>query len=237
MTDKSFIRFGGFAGILLALTSWASVVAYLIFVPAAQQLTASNVQALLESLAQNSFGIQLFYGLYALIAVWAVVGIVALYYRLRAAGEAWAFFAMLIGVSASFLTIVSALQQLAFFRYLAAVYPTAQGAALFAYAAPVPLNPLNATTQGLTAPWFLISAILMLRTDLPKPLAYLGLVAFADLAIGFLASLFGLSLVAGGTAFIAGAVGGPVFWLWLGLLLRRGAESTRVQLTAPAPAE
>ena len=236
MTDQSFIRFGGLAGILLALTSWASVAAYFAFVPTAQQLPATNPTAFLDSLAQNSFGTQLFYGLYALIAAWAVVGIVAMYYRVRGTAEPWAFFAMLIGLSGSFLTIVNGIQQLAFFRYLAAVYPTAQDFGRLAFASPAPLNPLNLTTQGLTAPWFLIMGVLMLRSDFPKLLAYLGFVAFADLAAGFIASLLGLGLVANGTALIAGAVGGPVFWLWLGWRLWRETEPARVKMTAPAHA-
>lgn len=61
----------------------------------------------------------------------------------------------------------------------------------------------------------------MLRTNLPKLLAYLGFVAFADLVVGFVASILDVQLVTTATAVIAGAVGGPVFWFWLGVLLRR----------------
>lgn len=89
------------------------------------------------------------------------------------------------------------------------------------YAAPAPLNPLNAITMGLTAPWFLIISILMLKTNLPRLLAYLGFVAFADLVVGFVASLADVQPVTIAAAVIAGAVGGPVFWLWLGVLLRQ----------------
>jgi hypothetical protein len=37
------------------------------------------------------------------------------------------------------------------------------------------------------------------------------------------AAAAGVSLVALGTGLIAGAVGGPIFWLWLGVLLQRDA--------------
>ncbi len=82
---------------------------------------------------------------------------------------------------------------------------------LAALPTPAPLNPLNAITAGLTAPWFLIISILMLRSDFPKLLGYLG----------FIASLIGIDALAMLTAIIAGAVGGPVFWLWLGSILWR----------------
>jgi hypothetical protein len=41
--------------------------------------------------------------------------------------------------------------------------------------------------------------------------------------VGFLAALFGFAPLAIIAALVAGAVGGPVFWLWLGLILRRQA--------------
>ena len=56
-----------------------------------------------------------------------------------------------------------------------------------------------------------------------KLLGVLGLVAFADLFVGFVASIAGIGPLALITALIAGAVGGPLFWLWLGLYLWREA--------------
>jgi hypothetical protein len=221
MKSTSFVRFGGLAGILLALTSWATVAVYYLFVPAAQHLPVADVQAFLQSLAQSSGGTQLYYGLYALIAVWAFVGTAATYYRMRAVDEEWAFFATLVGLIGAFLTALNGLQQVAQHRYLAALYPTANDMAVALYGAPAPLNPLNAVTMGLTAPWFLIISLLMLRTAMPKLLAYLGFVAVADLIVGFIASLAGVQLLVVLRALIAGAVGGPIFWLWLGILLRR----------------
>lgn len=223
MNDRSFVRFGGLAGILLALTSWTTVAVYYTLVPPAQRVPVTNPVDYLASLAQNSFGTQLYYGLYALIAVWAFVGIVAMYFRVRSTGEAWAFFATLLGAIAGFATILNALQQLANARYLASLYPSAKDFALAAFSTPAPINPVGAVTFGLTAPWFLIVSLLMLKRDFPKLLAYLGFVAFADLAVGFVASLANIAGLDVLTAVIAGAVGGPIFWLWLGVILWRDA--------------
>src|SRR6266511_3064759 len=82
--DRSFVRFGGLAAILLALTSWAAVLAF-----------ATLVQP-----GDSAVGLQIFQFLYALVAFWALFAIVAVYYRVRPVGEAWAFFATLIGVAA-----------------------------------------------------------------------------------------------------------------------------------------
>ncbi len=225
MTDRSLIRFGGLAGILLALTSWLAVVVYYTLVPAAQRLPIDDAGAYLASLSQSSTGAQLFNGLYALIAFWSFAGTVAVYVRLRQTGEGWALFATLIGSMTAILTIVGSLQQLANLRYLAALFPIMPEFATAAMSAPAPLDSINIVSAGLVAPWFLIISLLMLKADFPRLLVYLGLVAFADLAVGFLAALFGFASLAVVTALIAGVVGGPIFWLWLGVILRRQAAT------------
>jgi hypothetical protein len=49
----------------------------------------------------------------------------------------------------------------------------------------------------------------------------LGFVAVADLFVGFIASLGSAAEVVTLAGLVAGAVGGPIYWLWLGLRLRR----------------
>jgi hypothetical protein len=224
LTNSSFVRLGGLAGILLAGTSLVSVAAFYALVPTAQRLPVTDVDAYLASLVHNPTGTLLFNGLYALIAFWAVIGLPAVYYRVRAAGEAWAFFATLVGEIAAVGTLVNALYQLALLRFLAALTPHAADLARALFQAPSAANPLGVMTFGLTAIWFLVSARLLLGTDLPRLLALLGVVAFIDLAVGFIASVANAQVVATYAALIAGAVGGPAFWLWLGLLLYRDAK-------------
>ena len=223
LSNASFVRFGGVAGILLAVTSLVSVAEYYALVPAAQQLPVTDVAAYLTSLSQQATGTLLFSGLYALIAFWAVIGIPAVYYRLRGAGEAWAFCATLIGEIAAVGTVVQALAQMAQLRFLAGLPADSADLARVLYQAPSSVNPFGVLTFGLTGVWFLLVTLLMLRTGLPRLLAVLGVVAFVDLAVGFIASLAGAATVANYAALIAGAVGGPAFWLWLGILLYRDA--------------
>jgi hypothetical protein len=223
ISDHSFLRFGGLAGILLALTSWSSVIVYYALVPKDQQLPVANQATFLASLVKDPTGTELFYGLYALIAFWALIGIAAVYYRVRAVGEAWTFFATLVGVIAAVGTIANALYQVANYRFLAAGSSDAFAQAIGVFSAQPPINPFGIMTFGLTGFWFLIISILMLKTNLPKLLAYLGFVAVADLFFGFIVSLLGLNDLTTYAGVIAGAVGGPIFWLWLGILLWRKA--------------
>lgn len=195
MDDRSFFRFGGLAAILLALTSWAAVLAY-----------AALVQP-----GDSSLGLQIFQFLYALIAFWALFAIVAVYYRMRSVGEAWASFATLVGVVASASTMVAAMYEVANLRRnppLIGVSPT---------------NPLGIMSFGLTALWFLVANLLLVRTRTPRVLVALGFVAAADLFAGFVAGLSENGGVVYLASLIAGAIGGPIYWLWLGRLLRRDA--------------
>jgi hypothetical protein len=193
--DRSFVRFGGLAGILLALTSWAAVLAY-----------ATLVQP-----GDANLGMQVFQFLYALTAFWALFAIVAVYYRVRTVGEAWALFATLVGVAASVGTMAAAMYEVANLRQ----NPPVVGVS--------PTNPLGVMSFGLTGLWFLIANLLLWRTRTPRPLVLLGFVAAADLFIGFVAALSANGGFVYLASLIAGALGGPVYWLWLGRRLRRDA--------------
>ena len=69
----------------------------------------------------------------------------------------------------------------------------------------------------------MVANILLFRAGFPRLLIALGFVAVADLFAGFVASLGEQTQLATYAGIIAGAVGGPLYWLWLGVLLRRRA--------------
>ena len=200
MSDRSFVRFGGLAGILLALTSWSAVAAY---------YTVAKAGA-------DPIGLQVFQLLYGLIAFWALFGIVAVYWVVRPEGEAWSFFATLIGVGASLGTITSSFYGAAVIREVTA-RPELQTPAA------TPTDPLSVMTFALTGLWFLIANLLLRKAAFPRLLVALGFISFADLFVGFFAALSGNASVLTYAGIIAGAVGGPLYWLWLGILLRRRA--------------
>ena len=205
VSDRSFVRFGGLAGILLAITAWAAVVSYYTVAGAGTDIV----------------GMQVFQFLYALIALWAMFGIVAVYWVIRTQAEAWSFFATLIGVVASFGTMTASLYPIAVARaQLAIPIP----------AAPVPqppavaaTDPLSLATFALTGLWFLIANVLLGRAGFPRLLVVLGFIAAADLFLGFLATLSARADLATYAGIVAGAVGGPLYWFWLGIVIRRRA--------------
>jgi hypothetical protein len=223
LSERSFIRLGGLAGILLAFGSLTAVAIYYTLVPAAQHMPITDANGYLASLAQDPTGTLLFQGGYAFIAFCALVGIIATYFRVRQLGEAWALFATLIGAIAAAATVLSSVYQFANLQYLAA-HPALGQQAAATFDAPSPVNPLGVMGFALTAIWFLVIGLFFLRgVNQPRLLGVLALVAFADLIVGFVASVVGISSLMLGAALIAGAVGGPLFWLWQGLRLWRAA--------------
>jgi hypothetical protein len=223
LSERSFVRLGGLAGVLLALGSLAAVAIYYTLVPTAQRLPITDANAYLASLAQEPTGTLLFQGVYAFLALCALVGIIATYYHIRQLGEAWAFFATLVGAIAAAGTVLSSVYQFANLQYLAA-HPAIGQQTAATFDAPTPVNPLGVMGFGLTAIWFLVIGLFFLRgANQPWLLGVLALVAFADLIAGFVASAAGIGPVMLGAALIAGAVGGPIFWLWQGLRLWRDA--------------
>jgi hypothetical protein len=200
VSDRSFVRFGGLAGVLLALTSWAAVAAYYSIARGGEDIV----------------GLQVFQLLYALIAFWSLFGIVAVYWVVRQYGEAWSLFATLVGVGAALGTITSQLYGVALIRELITRPDLAAPNATSS-------DPLNVMTFALTGLWFLIANPLLSRAGFPRLLVILGFVAVAVLFAGFVAALSGDAQLVNYAGIVAGAVGGPLYWLWLGILLRRRA--------------
>ena len=218
-SDQSFIRFGGLAGLLLAVTAWVGVLVYAALVPDYQHWPITDFDAYLYSLGIDPRGTLIFNLLYALLGFWALIGVVASYFRLRASGEAWAVFTTLVGVLAAVGMMSNGLYQVGLLRFLGNYDAKNPPILVDLLQAPPPMNPYGLITFALPGLWFLGVATLMLRTNLPKLLAVLGWIVAAVLFFGFLATLAEDPISPVYAAFIAGGVGGPTFWLWFGILL------------------
>lgn len=235
MNDRSFMRLGGILGILIAVDSLLAVLVYFLLVPAAQRLIPfQGADAFLASLAANPGALQLYSFLYALLPVLNLLPITAVYFRLRHTSETWSLFALLLGMIGAFFWMVYGFQQMEQYRYLAALYPTNPTLATALFDAPQILNPFNGVAGGFISFWFLLTGLLLLKTDASKLLAAVAFIAFADLFVGFIAPLAGLPEVANYTAGIAGAVGGPLFWILAGLDLLKHSEPAAQNQVSPA---
>lgn len=232
ISNQSFSRMGGLAGILLAFTSWGSILLYFALVPEAQQLPIKDFDAYLLSLGFDPRGTLIFDLLYGLLGFWALIGVIASYYRVRAAGEAWAFFATLVGILAAVGTMANGLYQVALLRFLGTFDAKNPTILVDLLQTQPPTNPYGLVTFALTGLWFLVIAIVMLRANLPRLLVVLGWVLAAVFFFGFIATLAEDKVTPVYVMAIAGGVGGPIFWLWYGILLLQYKAPSRED---PAP--
>ena len=84
-----------------------------------------------------------------------------------------------------------------------------------------PVDPLHVVTVGLTGLWLLVTNGILWRAPFPKQLVLLGFVAALDLFAGFVGALAGNTGLVAVAGLVAGAVAGPLYSLWLGVVLRR----------------
>ncbi len=235
MNERSFMRLGGVLGILIAIDALLAVAVYFLLVPSPQRLLPfQGADAFLGSLASDSAALQLYYLLYAFNPVLNLLPIMAIYFRVRHTSEAWSLFALFVGMIGAFFWMVFGFQQMEQFRYLASLYPQNPDLAVALFNAPQTLNPFNGVAGGFISIWFLLTGLMFLKTDANKLLPIVAFIAFADLLAGFVAPVLGFPQISLFTAGIAGAIGGPAFWLLAGLdLLKHAGTETHPQ-GAPA---
>lgn len=229
MNDRSFMRTGAWLSFAIAVDALLAVAVYFTMVPVAQRLIPfAGAEAFLASLAQDASALQMYYFLYALNPVLTLLPVMAVYFRLRHTAETWSLFALFIGMIGGFLWMLFGFQQLEQFRFLSGLYSVNPQAALLQFSSPQILNPFNAIAGGFISIWFLLTGMMLLKANANKLLVLVAFIAFADLLAGFLAPLAGFPEIARYTAGIAGAVGGPLFWILMGLdLLKHSAPVTQ----------
>lgn len=238
MSNRSYVQFGGLAALLITLTAWMAVALYFALVPAAEQRPIADAGAFLTSFAANPAPTTWFIILQAVNAFASLFAVVAVYYRLRHVGEAWALVGAILGAITAVVWMYALAHNLEQTQFAAMLYNAGQTeTALLAFDAPSAINPYLLSTSGLASIWFLITGLLILNSRWPRLLGILALVAFFDLLAGFIGAAIGNEMISTLTAVVAGAVGGPVFWLWMGLLLlRTDASDVEARELRPAHA-
>ena len=201
MRRASFESFGGLCSILAGSAGLLYAVSFLVVArvaPEAGRLWSA-----------------LFLMLGGLLATGALV---ALYDRLRAAGEAAALWALLLGIAGVMGAAIHGGYDLA-----AAVHPAQAGASTDA---PSQIDPRGLLTFGVTGVALVVLGRLVSSggSGLPRSLGSLGYLQGAMLIVLYLGRLIILTpthplIVA--LAVLSGFITGPAWYIWLGLALRR----------------
>jgi hypothetical protein len=194
--NGSFSRFGGLSAMIVGVFSILYAVFYLVI---ARQ--AAYVGTLGSWLILGASGI------------FTSAAFVALYQRVRSADEGFSLWALLLGVLASFATLVHGIYE----AQLMTNTGTAQQL-------PSEVDPAGLATFAVTGLATFVFGWLIARSGvLPRRLGQLGMLNAVLLVVLFLATFAGsqtLILLSGG---LTSLIAGPIWWIWLGSQLRKGA--------------
>jgi hypothetical protein len=200
--NDSFSRFGGISAILVGVLSLLYAVFYLVISRQAETLGLLGSWLILGA-----------------SGIFSSAAYVALYRHLRNEDEGFALWGMILGVAASFATLLHGGYE--------ALLLTSAGTAVSTQQLPSQVDPAGLATffvVGLAA--FIFSRIIVRSAALPKNLGYLGLFNAVLLIILFFASAGGvqtLILISGG---LTSVIIGPIWWIWLGTQLRQTERRT-----------
>lgn len=225
-TPDDVRRFGGLAAIATGLAYLAAGATYLLL--PADQRPGSTLDALLTSMARDPTGLVAQYWALALVGVFGLGAVPIVTRAIRPADDGqsrWAAALAMLGFAVAVVMFV---------RYTHAQPIRARAyvdgdasvrAAIEASQTAFNLDPQGWLQFGMVGLWVLVMSVDALRSGaLPRPLGWLGLavaVLYWLVVAGFVLPapmLITIAAVAGGTLL------GPLWWIWLGLALRRPAR-------------
>jgi Domain of unknown function (DUF4386) len=238
MKDSSLARAGGLAGFTVGALSILYAVFYLFVTPAEQR--GADLAAFYSSFAANPTGRQLANLCFVLTGVLGPFVITAVSERLRGQSEGWARWALVVGTIAIVATGLHGFYNLIATPIQADLYNNGDAATRAAIAvvrsAPLPTDPVEFFTFGVTGLWSLVVGLLILRgADFPRSIGYIALAAGVDTLLLFVADVAGagtLVLVTGG---LASLILGPAMWVGFGRVLMRDASASAPVRAVGAP--
>jgi uncharacterized protein DUF4386 len=238
MKDSSLARVGGLAGFAIGALSILYAVFYLFITPAEQR--GADLAAFYSSFAANPTGRQLANLCFVLSGVLGLFAIAAVSERLRGQSEGWARWALVVGALATVATGLHGFYNLIVTPIQADLYNNGdaaiRAAITVARSAPLPIDPVEFFTFGVTGLWALVVGLLILRgADFPRSIGYIALVAGVDMLLLFAADVAGagtLVLVTGG---LASLILGPAMWVGFGRVLLRSAGASAPVQAVGAP--
>jgi hypothetical protein len=226
MKQNQLIRFGGTFAILLGIAKLFSSAIYLFLSP---DLRAEVPAAtFLPAFAQNSSSLLTFFWIEALVGFLGVAVVPAFSALVQNEQEGWVRWTSNLATAGFVVTAVGYTLSIAKLPGIAAAFtagdPSTQAALAAVWKSSIDLFGLWG--YGAVGLWVLVINILLLRqSKFPQFLPYLGIL----LAILFLLVPFGtilknqtILLLAAG----AGAIAGPIWWIWSGLNLRNNSASS-----------
>ena len=225
MKDNSLSKLGGICSILLGISYILVAVIYVVM-PAEQQDAAGIAPgAFLESLAQNPT-LYIVGGLvFALGSLLGIAAVPAISESLRSVNQGWVRWTSTLAILGFAVNSIDSFRRMALDPARATAYVKGDAAIKAALTVPGALPALDPNAWlrlGAVGLWVLVVCLLALRSGTwPRPLAYLGIavtiVYWLIVASNYLQIQLFTAIIAGvGLVILA-----PIWYIWLGLRLRK----------------
>jgi hypothetical protein len=225
MTNRGLTGLGGACAILSGALLPLTAIAYLLMPPAQQSW--ADPAAYLLSFAQAPTFAMIEYTANVLIAVLSLGVVVSIPHVLRPVHEGWLRWATTVAIVGNSVNAIQYIRELSLIPAMADRFLLADSTTRAATAASLYLVPLDIygwLTYGAIGAWLLAVNILALPgSRWPRTLSWIGIAGGIDywlVVAGPVLRLEALSLIAS----IAGVVLGPIWFVWMGLFLRRSSR-------------
>lgn len=224
MKGSTLNKVGGICSILVGIIYIPIGVTVLL--RPADQRPPFDPDVFLTSFGQEPLMSTLMFWGFAVSAVLAIAVVLAVSDRVQSLGEGWVRWMSALAIIGFAVTALNYFRYLDYYPMLAQAYATGDATAKAVAASSqsiVSLDPDGWFSFGAVGLWFLVVNLVAFRGNpWPKVLSYLGIVgavAYLLVMVGFIFEIYVLTFTA-----IVSIVIGPIWYVWVGLILHRGTE-------------
>ncbi len=232
MKDTTLSKLGGACSILTGVTSILALGGYLQVAPELQDACRCP-DKFLASLAHTSFMMYgVGYGLLALHALLAIAAVLAISESVRSANEGWVRLTSTLAIIGLAVFAIHAVWHMTLDPAKAAAYVQGDAAVKAALTVPGALQSLDPGAWfrfGLVGFWVLVVSLLALRGGMwPKPLAAVGIGVALMYWLAVVGEVAQSQILIGIFAGVGGVILLPIWYIWLGLRLRKASEGAPI---------